>query len=1145
MTPEILAELLGPLFEADGALHGRYAPSKEPFTPVPGGAAGWQATVLPTGSQAARILRVYPLDRDGGDVVRAHWRNETRALLRVSSTEHPSLPRFREGAYLEHVRLGYVIIDDVGTPIGDGHPVSGVLRRSPLAAFRRWFALVEAAMLVQDEGLIHRSISPVAACALEDEDAPIVLDGFQMSAFVSTWLSGASTADPAWRGALAGPTLASLSPERAGPLLGRPRRLPEGLRSDVFGLGMLGIQWLATMGPEWARGFSAEGYTEDAHRALVLEARAQLADSPVPRPLRQLLTAMTEFDPANRIPGARAADEEGAKLFGSILRALWEREDPTPAPRHIFYLRWTIDRLYSDNRANSSPEHPDYEEYNEYIARDLDGGTVVWSPDGFRPWDTSAKDDKTKQAKIVLLGREYAYFSWLLQQGDTESDGALVIKYPIPVHKVRELRTAARTAPMPTIRPEFFAPSARARPVLTGPPWRAVLDAVRMDASQISRPAVVRASRWLLGAQQALLAAREYRFERDPGAGGAIILRQQHDEATPDEDSEEGAFLSLVREHLPALPMGVLFERVHRDAQEGDESASFEFFAKPGETPASIRLVFEKKLDDYTVRFRSDAVASVAVPRSGYVRPVDPARFVLQRQRRALAELEGRQRHLAAQLAAPVGVRLRDEGPVPDAADVTGVLVHQMRETWPFFALQGPPGTGKTFVAARVVREVLKEDPFARLLVSAQSHHAVDNLLAEIAKSQTKDTILLRIASERTRKKVAPDCLDYLGQPWLERLREKAKQAGSTGSTDLGRLSRRWRKEVANYRVDADLAQRLTRAASVVFASCAGAGSRELEDQGVSFDWVVAEEAARGWITEFLVPLVRGTRWLMIGDQAQLPAFGRKEIDTLLQKDAELRRTEPTTGSAVDLGWKDSYLRHFKHVFVRGAAARVPTSRKLTEQRRMAPDIGELIAQAFYAGELTHHASATRPHGMQIGGVEPSAAFVWIDTTSLGPAAWERDLVNDVEVRLAGYLLNNGVRSVTHDPAIPPLFVLSPYRAQVSAISSYVKQVQREAVRTVDSVQGRQAEVVVVSLARNNAASDERAAIGFLAEPERVNVMFSRARRLLVVIGALAHFERFAVPHWRTILKYTRGDDRFLVDVKATGFRLGAGHGPH
>ena len=64
-------------------------------------------------------------------------------------------------------------------------------------------------------------------------------------------------------------------------------------------------------------------------------------------------------------------------------------------------------------------------------------------------------------------------------------------------------------------------------------------------------------------------------------------------------------------------------------------------------------------------------------------------------------------------------------------------------------------------------------------------------------------------------------------------------------------------------------------------------------------------------------------------------------------------------------------------------------------------------------------------------------------------------------------------------------------------------------VETVDRFQGKEADIVIVSMVRNRSRR-----LGKNSNPakfERINVAFSRARDLLVVIGARKTFERFEV----------------------------------
>src|SRR5438874_13577401 len=72
------------------------------------------------------------------------------------------------------------------------------------------------------------------------------------------------------------------------------------------------------------------------------------------------------------------------------------------------------------------------------------------------------------------------------------------------------------------------------------------------------------------------------------------------------------------------------------------------------------------------------------------------------------------------------------------------------------------------------------------------------------------------------------------------------------------------------------------------------------------------------------------------------------------------------------------------------------------------------------------------------------------------------------------------------------------YASQVSRLVSALKGiVPRDDVESVDAFEGRESDGVILSLVRSN----DRAAIGFLNDPNRVNVAISRAKKLLVIVG--------------------------------------------
>ena len=98
----------------------------------------------------------------------------------------------------------------------------------------------------------------------------------------------------------------------------------------------------------------------------------------------------------------------------------------------------------------------------------------------------------------------------------------------------------------------------------------------------------------------------------------------------------------------------------------------------------------------------------------------------------------------------------------------------------------------------------------------------------------------------------------------------------------------------------------------------------------------------------------------------------------------------------------------------------------------------------------------------------------------------------------------------------PSLAVLSPYKRQVRLLRESIVRAGRRLdcldgftdkagdgwCGTVDSFQGNEADCVVVSLVRNNSWSG-RSGLGFLSDERRMNVLLSRAKWRLIIVGSL------------------------------------------
>ena len=82
--------------------------------------------------------------------------------------------------------------------------------------------------------------------------------------------------------------------------------------------------------------------------------------------------------------------------------------------------------------------------------------------------------------------------------------------------------------------------------------------------------------------------------------------------------------------------------------------------------------------------------------------------------------------------------------------------------------------------------------------------------------------------------------------------------------------------------------------------------------------------------------------------------------------------------------------------------------------------------------------------------------------------------------------------------------IISPYRAQVQYLrkiihsSSELKGIRRAVtINTIDSFQGQERDVIIISLVRAN----DHGQIGFLSDLRRMNVAMTRARMKLIIIG--------------------------------------------
>jgi hypothetical protein len=189
----------------------------------------------------------------------------------------------------------------------------------------------------------------------------------------------------------------------------------------------------------------------------------------------------------------------------------------------------------------------------------------------------------------------------------------------------------------------------------------------------------------------------------------------------------------------------------------------------------------------------------------------------------------------------------------------------------------------------------------------------------------------------------------------------------------------------------------------------------------------------------------------------------------------------------------------------------------LTEQRRMRADLMALC-QATYQGRLTAHPSVADRAVTDLPGVNagdwtsPAARFV--DTAGLGHdeeqdavGSWHNPGELALLVRIWRSLQASGVRP-------EQVGVITPYSAQLARLRAALPELE---CGTVNAFQGREKEVILASFVRSNADGE----LGFVADPRRLNVSVTRARRLFVAIGDSATLG--TSPHYDRLIQAVGG----------------------
>jgi len=427
------------------------------------------------------------------------------------------------------------------------------------------------------------------------------------------------------------------------------------------------------------------------------------------------------------------------------------------------------------------------------------------------------------------------------------------------------------------------------------------------------------------------------------------------------------------------------------------------------------------------------------------------------------------------------------------------------------FLIHGPPGTGKTTTLIEVIIQHIKKG--YRILATADSNTAVDNIVEGLIK---RGVNVVRIGHPaRLKKELLDVSIDAKAEahPQYAKIKEienkirklrsyqesyrkptpqlrrglsydeilKYAKAGKKvrghrletlkSMAEWIRLQKEVQKLIKQKRnIEEEILDDIIQNADVVCATNSGAGSEFLMED--IFDVIFIDEASQSTEPSCLIPLIKGKKVVLAGDHKQLPP-------TVLHPDAK-----PLSFTMferfIELYPENSYM--------------------LKIQYRMNDLIKQFPSEEFYNGQLISAEEVKDRKLSDITGekgydpITDDTPVVFIDTEGKlleKQKKGSRSRYNPEEAKIVEHIVEELIKIGVKKEDIG---IITPYKDHEEYLKKIIPEVE---VKTVDGFQGREKEVIIISLVRSN--PDEE--IGFLDDLRRLNVALTRAKRKLIVVG--------------------------------------------
>lgn len=383
----------------------------------------------------------------------------------------------------------------------------------------------------------------------------------------------------------------------------------------------------------------------------------------------------------------------------------------------------------------------------------------------------------------------------------------------------------------------------------------------------------------------------------------------------------------------------------------------------------------------------------------------------------------------------------------------------------------GMPGTGKTTTIAHIIRALIAQQK--SVLLTSYTHTAVDNILLKLKKD---DIPILRLGAPA---KVHPEVQDF------------AILAGRPMDT-FEEIRGAWHDT------------------PVVATTCLGTSHAVFNER--TFDYCIVDEASQITLPICLGPIRMARTFVLVGDHNQLPPLVQNEEARLGGLDISLFKllsdTHPDSVVNLEHQYRMSEdIMALSNTLIYEGRLKCGTE-TLRKRKLDIPNI-EALERHHYDVDMIMSQPTATPASFCTGVgpcwlrdmVAPDTRVSFINTDAL-PASREEAkgsrIVNPCEARIVVQLVD---ALLTAGVPASEIGVMTHYRSQLSLLKHGLRGHGNGAIEmhTADRFQGRDKEVVILSLVRSN----EQCSIGdLLKDWRRINVAFTRAKTKLLVVGS-------------------------------------------